>query len=669
MNILILATAFVQGASAATTSATPTGDLVFEPAYFAEAAPVTALDMVRRVPGFVIDSGDAVRGFAGAAGNVLVDGVRPSTKNRTIDDVLTAIPAAQVMRIELIRTPRPGLDQQGTQLLVNVVRVAEESRSQAVTLSNYSYAGSALLPSLRGEMSRRNGKGGWEASYLLSLNQDESGEGERITRLPDGTVLDRAKVAIDSPIRGAEARLAGDTGFAGGVIRGNLSFTHQDYRTHEVLDFLEGPLAGSMARTDDAIRTNSGEAGAEWSRSFVSNLSAKLLVLATRKDVSTRSASEGTDGSSLYRADSVADERILRATLARSPGSGVAWEINGEVAYNALDSQSAFEFDGVPVTLPNSDVRIAEWRGDAFAKLTIPLSPRLTAEATARGEYSSLGQTNRVTDFDYTTRFGFFKPKLLLRWDAGKRSQIRLRLEREVGQLDFTDFASSASLIDGTVNAGNLDLRPQTAWIGEVAAERRFGKDGVVTLTYRHHRIDNVLDLIPVEGLDAPGNIGRGHINALGAQVTWPLDPLGISGGRVSFSGEWRSSQVRDPVDGLRRPITALAPFVGEIHATLDRPALRSSFAIDVYFGQELTYRRLAEWRQTSDEPYVSLKWTYTASPRLTIEASAQNILGRKRERDRIAYGGTRAGGAVLLQEERWYRSTTGLFLSLRRQL
>ncbi|MBL8646858.1 MAG: hypothetical protein JNL46_06360 [Sphingosinicella sp.] len=92
-------------------------DLVFEPAYFEQAAPVTAFDMVARLPGFVIDSGDAVRGYAGAAGNVLVDGVRPSTKNRTLDDILKAIPASQVARIELIRTARPGLDQKGAQLL------------------------------------------------------------------------------------------------------------------------------------------------------------------------------------------------------------------------------------------------------------------------------------------------------------------------------------------------------------------------------------------------------------------------------------------------------------------------------------------------------------------------------------------------------------------------
>lgn len=666
MTILLLAALLAQGTD--DPAVPPAGDLSFEPSYFAEAAPVTALDMVRRIPGFVMETGDNVRGFAGSAGNVLVDGVRPSTKNRTLDDVLKAIPASQVARIELIRTPRPGLDQQGAQLLVNVVRLADSSRVQALTLSNYSYPGRTFLPSLRAETSRRDATGGWEASLLLSLNQDEGGTGERRTRGADGTGLDRARITLDSPIRGGEARLAGDTGFAGGTLRGNLSLTYQDYRTRETVNYFNGPLTGNTDRTDDRIRTNGGELSGEWSRSFASGLTGKLLLLATHKDAATRSASDSARSASRYSGSSLSDERILRATLARSPRRGPAWEINGEIAYNALDSRNRLHVDAIPVNLPNGDIGVSEWRGDLAAKLTFPLSRSLNVEATGRGEMSRLSQDNRISGFDFSTSFGFVKPKLLMRWDPSERQQVRLRLERDVGQLDFTDFASSASLIDGTISAGNLNLRPQTAWITEAMAERRFGKEGVVTVGLRHHRIDNVLDLIPVDGLDAPGNIGRGHINALITQITWPLDKIGVAGGRLSFAGEWRHSRVRDPVDGTYRPITQLAPFEGEIHASLDRPALRSTFTLDAYFGQELTYRRSNEWRRTRDAPYVSLKWTYKLSPQLTAEASLQNILSRKRSRNVLTYDGTRAGGRLLFQEDRWFKSTRGLFLSLRFQ-
>ena len=643
-------------------------DLVFEPAYFEQAAPVTAYDMVVRVPGFVIASGDAVRGYASAAGNVLVDGVRPSTKNRTLDDILKAIPASQVARIELIRAARPGIDQKGTQLLANVVRVAAASNVHAFTLSNYTYTDGTTRPAFRAETSRRGLAGGWEASLLLSRNQDESGNGARVKRSAAGDVMERARISVDSPIRGAEARMAADLPLAGGTARGNLSLTHQDYRTQESLSFLEGGMVAPDARTDDRIRTNNGELGAEWSRAF-GGVNAKLLAFATRKDVAVRSTSDDGGTLSDYVSDSVADERIFRVTVDRTPASGVAWEVSGEVAYNALDSLSALSVAGVPVTLPGADVTITEWRGDLSALVKVAVSRRLTAEMTLRGEASRLGQKDHVTDFDYSREFGFLKPKLLLRWSPSARGQVRLRAEREVGQLDFSDFASSASLIEGTVDAGNLDLRPQTAWVFETDVERRFGTDGALTLAYRHERIDNVLDLLPVDGLDAPGNIGAGKVNAASLRFTWPLDTIGVPGGRLSFTGEWRKSSVRDPVTGEKRPITALAPFEGEIHALLDRPALRSTFALDVYFAQKLTYRRISEVRRTFADPYATLKWTFNATPRLTIETSVQNVLSRKHDRDRVVYTGPRGEDDVQFTENRWYRARTGAFISLRYQL
>ena len=42
-----------------------------------------------------------MRGFAGTAGNVVINGARPSTKAETVDVTLARIPAQQVVRVEL----------------------------------------------------------------------------------------------------------------------------------------------------------------------------------------------------------------------------------------------------------------------------------------------------------------------------------------------------------------------------------------------------------------------------------------------------------------------------------------------------------------------------------------------------------------------------------------
>src|SRR5918995_4677733 len=75
---------------------------VYDAAFFAPSAPQTALDIARLVPGFSLDLGDvATRGFAGAAGNVVINGARPSSKSETLTDVLRNIPASRVVRVEV----------------------------------------------------------------------------------------------------------------------------------------------------------------------------------------------------------------------------------------------------------------------------------------------------------------------------------------------------------------------------------------------------------------------------------------------------------------------------------------------------------------------------------------------------------------------------------------
>src|SRR3989337_3018063 len=62
-------------------AAQATRTTTYDAAFFAQYAPRTALDIARRVPGFNLDLGDTdVRGFAGAAGNVVINGARPSSK-------------------------------------------------------------------------------------------------------------------------------------------------------------------------------------------------------------------------------------------------------------------------------------------------------------------------------------------------------------------------------------------------------------------------------------------------------------------------------------------------------------------------------------------------------------------------------------------------------------
>jgi hypothetical protein len=57
------------------------GRTVYQAAYFTAFSPSNALELVQRVPGFSLDVGSQeVRGFGQAAGNVVINGQRPSRR-------------------------------------------------------------------------------------------------------------------------------------------------------------------------------------------------------------------------------------------------------------------------------------------------------------------------------------------------------------------------------------------------------------------------------------------------------------------------------------------------------------------------------------------------------------------------------------------------------------
>ncbi|MBK8840717.1 MAG: Plug domain-containing protein [Hyphomonadaceae bacterium] len=139
---LFLTTCLSQAAFAqqAATSPQTTGDekrearQVFEAEYFRTYNPVTAFDMVSRVPGFEILDGVDRRGYGATAGNVLVDNERPSSKSLTSDQ-LKRIPAHSVARIELISGAASDVDVRGQTQLVNVVLKQQTEKDRPATWS------------------------------------------------------------------------------------------------------------------------------------------------------------------------------------------------------------------------------------------------------------------------------------------------------------------------------------------------------------------------------------------------------------------------------------------------------------------------------------------------------------------------------------------------------
>ena len=172
------------------------GVISYRPEFFASFQPVNAMEMILRVPGFTFDGGDDVRGFAGAAGNVLIDGQRPAAKTDSLESILRRLPASQIERLELIRGSAPGIDMQGKTVLVNVVRKNGGGfRGLISVAANYVVDDGRTPPAIRVEGSGGSDGRSWEASLLAArFIDDGAGDGPRLRISPTGQPLIRSFV-------------------------------------------------------------------------------------------------------------------------------------------------------------------------------------------------------------------------------------------------------------------------------------------------------------------------------------------------------------------------------------------------------------------------------------------------------------------------------------------
>ena len=178
------------------------------------------------------------------------------------------------------------------------------------------------------------------------------------------------------------------------------------------------------------------------------------------------------------------------------------------------------------------------------------------------------------------------KPRVVFTWSPDPNDQVRLRAEREVGQLDFSAFIATAALnTTQNVHVGNPNLLPQDAWVTEAALERKFWKAGDLTATFRHSDISDAVDRVldPSGLFDEPGNIGHATENDFLVDFTAPLDKLFLKNGLLKANATWRDTRATDPTTHAERPLSQIHPLDWRLDFTQDFPELRSTWGVSIY--------------------------------------------------------------------------------------
>ena len=669
------------------------GSEAFEPGFFDIFAPVSALDMVQQVPGFSIDGGDSVRGFGGAAGNVLINGERPSTKGE-LTDVLQRIPADSVVRIDLVRGAVAGLDMRGQTRVVNVITDGSAAESQISWLvSARAHRGG------RGSVSL---EGSWTGRVLggtLTLGLERRNWGERDER--EERIFDAADVLVRTdfsegqdhfwaykPSFDFERALDGQT-----TLRLN-GFVERDFftfkrRENQFSPDRKGALTGI---TDLALEEFEWvyQLGGDLEREVSDQWSWKLITFHERTDFEFDQsfdvlAPDGTlEGRFLQDIKDKGGESILRGQMDWTPNDRHAIAFGLEAVYNFFETDRVFNeitpTGPRPANVPASP-KVEEVRYEAFISDIYRVNDRLVLEPGLKYEHSTLTQSGA---FEAERTLRYWKPGLTATWSVEDDRQLRLAIERKVSQLDFSDFVTEVSAVDDRVTSGNRELEPQQVWefLGEW--EQGFWDNGLITFLARYDLVDQVEDLVPVTSIDptctddpatpanecvsvfdASGNLGRGTRWVVGFDYSVPLERVGLANARVDGYFRTSASEVDDPVTGEPRKFSGWTNHLWYIEFRQDFPEHQISWGFDYYNeGSESSFR-LAEVT-TFNRGHGDLD-VYVETNRfggVNLRVGVDNVFDFERFRERRFFSPDRAVGVLTGREER--RSTEGPLFFIR---
>ena len=622
---------------------------VHDAAFFVQFAPSTALDIVRRVPGFTIELGDEeIRGFAQAAGNIVINGQGPSSKAENLETILARIPAKSVLRVEVGPGDLYGAEYSGKAQVLNVILSEESGIDGTVTaIATRRYNG-LIIPDLSASALIKRGPSSFNVAAGTSNSRRVEEGSDTITTVPGGELLEyRRKINDYSdyyPFASAAWALDGGTNK---TIHANVRYSDGRFKLHQ--DNTVTP-AGEPTRDDtlDQLYKNEAfEIGGDITRPLAGG-AIKLLGLATRRhrddfdslyNILNSNVLGGFEQSNV----SQRDETIGRLTWNRTNLAGFNVETGVEVAFNKLDSQVdlfVIEEGGekTRIDLPIDSAVVKEKRADVFVKAGRSITPKLRADVGLAYEKSRLTVTG---DTSAERTLGFWKPSLTLDWQPGSGWHVLVSAKRTVAQLNFYDFISAAELSTDRINGGNANLLPQTAWEFRATIEHPILGDGIAKVELGYDRISDLQDRILIldeEGnaFDAPGNIGTGKRKFVAGTFDVPLTKFGIKGARLKLTGRIEDTEVLDPVSNTKRRFSNFDPeWQWAADYRHDIGKLAYGFVLSDR-GPFAFYRIVEIDSNKNFGPFATAFIEYRPLPRTTMTFDIDNLLDTRATRNRL---------------------------------
>ncbi|MYM31934.1 hypothetical protein GTP58_26740 [Duganella sp. CY15W] len=633
----------------------------YAPEYFVQFQAGTAMEMVSRLPGFVFDGGNPSRG---SAGNVLINGKRPTSKTEPLGDLLGRIPKIGVERIDVINGGASGIDMQGFASVANLILKPMDLVSASATASSSVMPDGSLEPSLEGSYSLKRGDKNLNLALGWRRSPDFSqGEGRRTTLYTAPTPI--AEVAIKGA--GISDNKSLKLTYGQDVLDGQLTWN--------------GGLAPwsyqSLIRNDGAtpslnFNNNTGrtlEQGLAYSRELAPGTSMDLRALYRTADIATDSASGPDSSASHGRSTSTASEKVLAGELSWQALDGVVIRGGLERAVTANDNSNTSQVNAQAIAVPTGSAWVQESRVEGQLSSAWQVDSSLSAEAGVKIEHSSLSTSASQTE---GKAYVYPKPRLRVSLSPSPALQLRLRLEREISQINFGDAAAYFGIGDKALRAGVPDVVAAKTWLCEGALEYRFWERGLATLSYTQAHISDLIDRMPIRTAnatyDVAGNVGEASADNITGMLNLPTDSWSLPQGQLKLSTTWRSSSVTDATTLAPRRLSGEQPMAWRVEFSQDLPQQRTAWGFSVDNGWSNDSWQVAERDTSSGSAWARAFVNYRPASNLMVTLELNNLASRVITYDRAHYaGGDRLAGGVDFVEHNSTRTQPFAMLRVRR--
>ncbi len=651
---------------------------------FSQYNPITASDMLDRIPGISLrgggpGSGRGDRGL-GTGGNLLINGQRIAGKGNSARDQLDRITAAEVERIEIIRDTSGALNVRGASEVINVILLASQSRSSTtVELVNRLNHDNTLETG--GSVAWSQQVGNFQALVNLEARPNYENRDNREVRLgPNNEVVG---TLFETNIRDQQEN----------TLSSNMSYSFGDHRMQlnaliregdhprpvrrDFVDFTDAGLVNRSEEEDVNREESNWEVGGDYEFSFDDGSRLSVLFVANneirnnvRERYSANPAEEGLSKNLFIDSRQERQEFIIQGNYNFSITETQSLRVGIESADTQLDSSlligsssgsepASASVGGLSplLSVSNPGTKVQEIRYEGFAFHNWTLSDRSSLESSLVYETSEISQTGAVNK---TRDFQFWRPSFDYRFNITENFRFRGTVKRSVSQLSFSSFAATTNEEDRDLNAlaGNPELEPQTSWDYEGQLEYRLPNDGgVISSNISYSDIDNYIGRInatidPNEPLSATGNVAPAKRWAMFNRASIRLNSLSLPNAILGVTLGLFDSEIIDPFLKTKQRIGGRG-FAG-INFRHDITSLGLSYGIDyshsIWGGNyDIDIKTITRNdRERSLDLFVSKVWFED----WTFRLESDNTLGASRCRYRQRFDGTTINGAISLIQD-----------------